>query len=362
MSNKIKIAVSGVGNRSLPKDSQKTNWYGWVELIRRSERFELVGAHDVSEDSLKRIQNEGYLTQSQTFTDLESLIKGASPEVLLVTNPAQYHASTIKWALENDLHCLVEKPLVDDLISGEELIALAEQKKRVVSVIQNWRTKDVGQILKKSISDGLIGDVGHVFFRYIRDRENPNYPSYIFKEKFPLLYAMGIHHLDLIRYILQDEFKSVHGQSFKPPWSMYQSDTGLNLFFKTKKNVAVIYTGTISSKNKGISQESLVIEGEKGTLVNDSAWMEPPLWFYPRGSQERVDLTQDVKDASTRGQYDISDQNILDDFYQSIKNGSQPICSAADALKSIAVLEASKLSCETGKEINMDEILSVSQL
>ena len=48
----ISIAISGVGNRTLPKNQNKTNWIGWINQIRKSNKFNLVAAHDISMKSL----------------------------------------------------------------------------------------------------------------------------------------------------------------------------------------------------------------------------------------------------------------------------------------------------------------------
>lgn len=356
MDKKIRIALSGIGNRALPRNAANSNWLGWVELIKRSEHFELVAAHDPSQDSLGRIVSGAYLKSPQVYQDLDSMLKTVPCDALLVCNPVEYHGLTIRKALDRGLHLLVEKPFVNDLVEGEGLVRLAEKEKKVIAVIQNWRTKDVGRSLYEAIESGLIGRVGSVFFRYIRDRENPNYPKYIFEEKHPLLYAMGIHHLDLFRYILRQEYLSVSGHSFKPAWSLYKSDTGVNLFFKTGGGTSVIYSGTISSANRVIPQESLVIEGEKGTLHNESQWSEPPLWFYPKAKAEKVDLTKEVKSVSTNEQYNISDERILNNFYHSVIGDEKPICDAGDALRSVAAVEASRLACESGKAVDMKNV------
>ena len=49
---KIKIVVTGIGNRSLPNQPESSNWDGWVEQIHKSNHFELVAVHDTSEISL----------------------------------------------------------------------------------------------------------------------------------------------------------------------------------------------------------------------------------------------------------------------------------------------------------------------
>jgi predicted dehydrogenase len=355
MKKRIRIVLSGIGNRALPKNPDNSNWLGWVEQIIRSECFQLVAAHDISEVSLKRIIDGGYLKNSQTYKDLDLMLSEVSCDAILISNPAEYHGITMRKALDHDLDVLVEKPFVTDLAEGKELVELIEKKGKVAAVVQNWRSKGVGRLLRETIQGGMLGEVGHIFFRYIRDRENPNYPPYIFEEKYPLLYAMGIHHLDLFRYILKEEYSSVSGHSFKPPWSLYKSDTGLILFLKTKSGISIMYSGTISSRNKGIPQESLVIEGEKGTLVNESQWLEPPLWFYPRGRKEGINLTKEINEISIAEQYNISDSSILKNFYQAIMHHEEPICTAKDGLQSVAVLEASRLACETGKNIYRDQ-------
>lgn len=356
MKEKINIAISGVGNRALPKKPEFSNWLGWVDLIKRSEDFQLVAAHDVAADAIKRIVERGYLSSSQCFQGLDLMLEKVTLDAILISNPAEYHAETIRKALDYNLHLLIEKPFVNNLDEGKELIYLIKEKGNVAAVIQNWRSKDVGRLIYEAIQADMIGKIGQIFFRYIRNRENPDYPPYIFEEKLPLLYAMGIHHLDLFRYILKQEYQSVSGHSFKPHWSMYKSDTGLNLFLKTNKDVSIIYSGTISSRNNLIPQESLVIEGEKGSLLNDSQWLEPPLWFFPLGKKEKVDLTQNIKNRSIVDQYNIADIFILKNFYQAITDKKEPICSAKDGLQSVAVLEASRIACETSKAIFLDQL------
>ncbi len=354
---KIRIVVSGVGNRALPKDPKNSNWSGWVDLMHHSGAFELVAAQDISPESLKRILERGYLKSSQLYTDLNTMLKEVPCEAIFIASVMEQHAPAIRTAVEKGLHVLVEKPFVADLSEGKKIISMAQEKNLALCVVQNWRTKDVGQILHDSIQKGLLGQIGHIFFRYLRDRENPRMPAYIFEERFPLLYANSIHHLDLFRYILQDDYESVAGFSMKPPWSIYKSDTGLNLFLKTKKGVTIVYSGSVSSRNKVLLQESFVIEGEKGTLFNESQWLEPPLWHIPYGKQEKIDLTAQVEKPSIFDQHNIADDRILANFSKVIRNGEHPVCSARDNIKSLAVLEATRVACETGQVVPVERFL-----
>jgi len=351
---KIKIVITGIGNRSLPNQPESSNWDGWVEQIHKSNHFELVAVHDTSEESLKKIVDRGYLKQENTFKDFSQMLSKTECEAIIISNPAEFHYETINKALNDNLNILVEKPLVTNLSHGIELINQIKKKSSTVLVAQNWRTKDVGQILRKYIQNGRLGKVGQIFFRYIRNRENPNYPDYIFDEEYPLLYAMGIHHIDFFRYILNDEIVSVSASSFKPPWSMYSSDTGINLFMKTSSKIIINYMGTISSLNNAILQESLIIDAELGTIVNDSNWSEPPIYLISKRSDEKESILINNSNNKVKNQYDKSDKEILNNFFHVIRNKQEPICDAEDALKSISVLEACRESLETNHIVNIN--------
>lgn len=349
----VRIALLGIGNRALPKKPEGSNFAGWVEQIARCPHTQLVAAQDPSEEARARMTERGHLQPDQVFVDAEAMLANVEADAVLVCTPGEFHAAGARLAINAGLHLMLEKPFVTDLAEGRALLGALDRAGLVSTVVQNWRYKDLGRRIRAFIAAGELGRVGQVFFRYVRNRENPNYPAYLFAEQYPLLYAMGSHHLDLFRHVLADEVVEVTGQAFRPPWSMYTSVTGHNLGLRTAGGVFITYAATFSSMNSGLPQESLVIEGEKGTLANDSDWAEPPLLFYPKGRKEPVDLTADVADPSTRGQYDAADEFILADFAQAIMQGRASDCTALDSFRSLELVEACRSACETGKTVTL---------
>ena len=351
MKKKISIAISGVGNRTLPKNKKKSYWIGWLNQIKKSRKYNLVAAHDISDKKLKRLVDQKIFKTTQVYKNFDEMLKKEKLDAILISSPSRFHFRYISKALKKNLYLLVEKPVVANFVQAQRLMKL--KKKKNISVIQNWRTKDVGRILKKAISSGKIGNVGQVFFRYIRNRENPSYPDYIFEEKFPALYAMGIHHLDLFRYILNDEIIRVSGSFFKPKWSFYTSSTGFNLHLVTKKNTFINYTSTFSSLSNITRQESLIINGSKGSLINESEWLEPPLFFQKKNSKKKKNLTSQIKKISINNQYNISDEKILKNFSEMILKRKKPICSYEDSFQTIKLLEHCKRACLSKREIKV---------
>ncbi len=210
--------------------------------------------------------------------------------------------------------------------------------------MQNWRTRSNSQALKRALEEDRIGPVSHIFFRYLRDREKPHLPDYLFDEADPILWAMGIHHLDLFRFLLGQDIVRVHGHAARPSWSRYRVPSVNQLWMETEGGVAISYVATFSSRNAHLPQESLQIEGERGTLYNDSDYFEPPVWLSLRDSDAPEDLTAAVSesDREYQAQYDIADLAILRDFRAAVTTGRQPTASARDNLGTLTVLDAAR--------------------
>ena len=164
---------------------------------------------------------------------------------------------------------------------------------------------------------------------------------------------MGIHHLDLFRYILDDEIVKVSGNFFKPKWSLYSSFTGFNLHMVTRKKTFINYTSTFSSLTNINNQESLVINGSKGSLLNESNWLEPPLFLQKKNDKNKKNLTFNIKKKSIRSQYDISDKIIIENFYDFVSKRKKPICSYFDAFKTIKLVEYCKRACLSGRQVKI---------
>jgi predicted dehydrogenase len=206
-----KIGLIGVGNRPLPKNFKNSNWDGWVRNIIKSKKFNLVCASDSDKAQLKRIKQYKGLSHIKTYLSSNVMLQKNKVDAIIICSPSKYHLDDIILCLKHNIKILVEKPCVRNMIEAKKI--LKTKKSHLINVVQNWRYKDNSVIIKNTIKNGKIGNVGQIFFRYLRNREKINYSKYIYEEKYPTLYAMGSHHIDLFRYIFNDEIKSVQALS-----------------------------------------------------------------------------------------------------------------------------------------------------
>ena len=122
MTKKISIAISGIGNRALPKDKNKAFWSGWVHQIKKSNKNNLVAAHDISNKQLKILVDRKLLTPSQIYNNFDKMLKNEKLDALLICSPSKFHYEYIKKSLNNNLHVLVEKPVVSSFKEAVELL------------------------------------------------------------------------------------------------------------------------------------------------------------------------------------------------------------------------------------------------
>ncbi len=90
---------------------------------------ELVGVFD---SSFSRAQEVATECGTRAFHDLDALI--ASIDMASVVTPTIYHHEIATKLLQNNVHCMVEKPVTRTLSEADKLIELAESKNRILQV------------------------------------------------------------------------------------------------------------------------------------------------------------------------------------------------------------------------------------
>ncbi len=333
----MRVAVCGAGMRSRRV---------WQRHLDETPGFELVAVSDPDQGALAAsvTECEGRLTTDQCFTDTQEMLTATAPDALLACPIISAHGKAVRMGLEAGCHVLVEKPFVTSVDEARELADLADASGLRLGIVQNWRTKSAGAALRQAIAEGLIGEVSHVVFRYLRDREQQGLPEYIFAEQDPILWAMAIHHFDLFRYVLDQEIVRVSGHAASPRWSRYTNPSINDLWLETDGGVVISYVASFSSRNAHIPQESLQVEGELGTLYNDSQYLEPPLMLSLRDGDGPVDLTAGISQRGEQEQYDIADIEILTNFRAAVMDREPLIASARDNLGTLAAIDAARFA------------------
>ncbi|HEV7622269.1 MAG TPA: Gfo/Idh/MocA family oxidoreductase [Flavisolibacter sp.] len=169
---------------------------GWVfhaPFITTQKGFSLYGV-------LERTKNLAAAKYPgiKTFRSLEEVLNDKEVELVVVNTPNATHYDFAKKALLADKHVVVEKPFTVTVKEGEELIKIARDKNRILSVYQNRRFDSDFKTVRKVVEEKLLGDLVEVEIHYDRYKEELS-PKMHKEGPGPgsgLLYDLGPHLID----------------------------------------------------------------------------------------------------------------------------------------------------------------------
>ncbi|MBR9908945.1 MAG: oxidoreductase [Gammaproteobacteria bacterium] len=154
--NAIKTAIVGYGF------SARTFHIPFLETLAE---FDLLAVSS-SQGELVRQQ----LPDVSLYANAEAMLTDSDAELVIITAPNDVHFPLAKLALQCNKHVLLEKPFVTSVAQGEELIALAAEKKRVLTVYQNRRWDGDFLTVKKLIAENRLGNIRYYESHFDRFR------------------------------------------------------------------------------------------------------------------------------------------------------------------------------------------------
>jgi predicted dehydrogenase len=141
----LKVAIVGCGKIADAHASQ----------IKRIAEAEIVAAHD-SEELMARQFCDRFSVKN-AFCDLDELLEKAQPDVVHITTPPHSHFPIAEKCIEKGCHVYVEKPFTLNAGEAKELIELAEQKKRKLTVGHDAQFTHVARGLRSQVRNGYLG-------------------------------------------------------------------------------------------------------------------------------------------------------------------------------------------------------------
>ncbi|KAI4176763.1 MAG: hypothetical protein LQ348_005947 [Seirophora lacunosa] len=136
---------------------------------------------------------------AKIFHAAEEMLQDTSVDIVVVTTPPPTHFELTKLALENGKHVIVEKPFVPTSKEADQLIDLAKQQDRLLSVYHNRRWDSDFLTLHALLQTNALGRV--VEFASHFDRHKPSLAGAKAWKSRPepgggAIYDLGTHLLD----------------------------------------------------------------------------------------------------------------------------------------------------------------------
>jgi predicted dehydrogenase len=149
---------------------------------------------------VERTKNDSQLIYPgvQVVRTIDELIADPALELIVITTPNETHVPYAMKALEGGKHVVLEKPFANNSKEAMELVELARNSGKILSVYQNRRYVSDFLTIRQIIDRGLLGKVHEFIAHYDRYREEPK-PNAWREEVRPgsgILHDLGPHLVD----------------------------------------------------------------------------------------------------------------------------------------------------------------------
>lgn len=291
------------------------------------------------------------------YASLPALLREARPDVAALFLPHADCPAAAAACARAGLHLMVEKPMAASASGAAAILAAARKHKVKLTTGYCWRYHPVAQEIKRLVDSGVIGKVvggeGRLAAGRLQRYLDGHSPWILEKKKCGggPMYNLGVHWIDLFRYILSDEVESVSGRNVKINTRFDVEDNSFaHLQFGKGAVMALDISYTVPDAfpygrdlyigirgTRGVLSWAPAYEGQKDVLVLCSD--DPSFAGAPRRSQE-FELDPVKGYSGTMGlQY-------VRGFAESILNNQAPFITGEDGVAALQVVEAVYKSAE----------------
>ncbi|MFC1712126.1 Gfo/Idh/MocA family protein [Candidatus Poribacteria bacterium] len=103
-----------------------------------------------------------YVSHMATFSDYTKMIEESELDFVIISTPSDSHAEIVEFALANDLHVFVEKPLTLSPAQGKTVLETLDGKPLVNQVGYLNRFNEIFMEVKKLLDANLIGEIKNI--------------------------------------------------------------------------------------------------------------------------------------------------------------------------------------------------------
>ncbi len=185
--------------------------YGyWGPMLTRNfsqlPEFEIAGVADLRPDRLAKAAAEYQV--GVTTSDVDQLLGDPSIEAIAIATPISTHADLAKRALHAGKHVWLEKPMAHSREVCDELVALAEEKDRVLLVDHTFLYTGAVEKMRALIQSGELGEL------YYFDSVRVNLG--LFQHDYNVVWDLAPHDLSIMLYLVQDRPVQVQAMGASP--------------------------------------------------------------------------------------------------------------------------------------------------
>jgi len=308
----------------------------------RAAGWEVAAFLDRNPEAAEGRRKEFY-PEARVCATVEEMFADPEIDVVDIATHPKVRAELIEQAISAGKHILSQKPFAVDLESGERLVKLAANAGVKIAVNQNGRWAPYFSYMRHAVKSGLIGDVGSVHM--VLNWDHTWTAGTPFEEIHHLmLYDFGIHWIDAARSLFNGADACVVNATLaKFPTQPIKPPMLANVAVSFPNGMATI---AFNGCSRFGARETCTITGTRGTIhaVGEICGI----------SSVEIHTAEGVAHQELAGSwFPDGFRGCMGELLCAIEENREPENSAADNLKSLALVLAAMESADNGVPVGL---------
>ena len=296
----LRVGIAGCGRVAI----------GHREAIAASDQWKLAGIADINAEQLEKVKREDGVELA--VSDYRELIDRGSLDALVVSTHLDTHHRIAMDAMDAGLHVLCEKPMASTLEQCREMVAKAEETKRLLAINFNTRSSPRFRKIKKIIDSGVLGKIRvvRIVYNWSAHQWQPPERLRAFMLGGGPIIDSAVHFFDGVRWYTGSEFARIDCNGVVlDPWEHPQHAVASCLL--EDGSVALVEAGWLYTKRTKDSAffYQISVIGDDGTLEHDNVNRLLRLWTK--------DETREIEVQDIEKHFEVA----YDAFARSIESG-----------------------------------------
>lgn len=354
---KVKVGIIGCGGIANNKH---------MPALKALDFVEMVAFCDIDEEKAAKAAAEYGTADAKVYTDYNELLNDKSITVVHVLTPNKSHSVISVAAMKADKHVMCEKPMAKTAEEAREMVKVAKETKKILTIGYQNRYRSDSQYLKKSCARGDLGDIYMAKAHAIRRRAVPTWGVFLNEEEQgggPLI-DIGTHALDMTLWMMDNyKVKSVKGNIYKKLSDQTETGNAWGDWNRDEFTVEDSAFGFITMEDGA----TVFLEASWALNTLDIGEAKTTLCGTKAGADMRdglrINTTDFGKLVTTKPSLDAGGVDFYDGeadtpsvieariFYNAILKGTELTVKPEEALVVTEILEAIYESARTGKTI-----------
>jgi predicted dehydrogenase len=300
------------------------------------------------------------------YNSADELLSDKNVDIVVVAVPNHLHREYVKSALRAGKHVICEKPAAIHAWELEEMMAVAKETGKVLTIDQNRRVNRDFISMTRAIEAGLIGCPYVIESRVEGSRGMPEGWRTSKVQGGGMIYDWGVHLIDQIMYFCKEKVTEIYCKTFSIHYPEVDDNFRLTMTFEGGL-VAHIEVST----NNFIKHPRFYVLGTEGTMVvnewDGTGEIISPLSRENKWGVEIQQIkagpskTMAPRDPSTVKRTELTEplgiEDNLDPTYRQLVDaieGAPLKILPEEAYRVMQVIEAAFKSAQTGTAIKTD--------